>query len=304
MWIALAEPFAPPPARDRSAVSRRVLALTNQARAQARRCGATPYAAAPPLSLDATLEHAARDYARQMATSGYMDHTGHDGSSPSERVTRGGYRWREMGENLASGVMSAEQVVGGWLGSPDHCANLMDPLFRQMGVAYAVNPHDRRASTGRRSSARRARARRRRLRGRALRRAAAAHQAAGDQIEQPEPGHAVGEQDIEGEVDDRRVPVDTRVACTPPMSTAAALTSSSIGRTDGARRARRCRGGRRHPQPCKYQIAITASPNTELTYCSTWHSGPVYGADGHRRAQRRDARHHPAVACVNESHSR
>ena len=143
VWIALAEPFAPPAARERSAVSRRVLELTNQARAQARRCGPTPYAAAPPLSLDATLERAARDYARQMATWGYMDHSGHDGSSPGQRITRSGYRWREMGENLASGQMSAEQVVSGWLGSPEHCANLMDPLFRHMGVAYATNPHDR-----------------------------------------------------------------------------------------------------------------------------------------------------------------
>jgi len=143
VWIALAEPFAPPPARDSTAISRRVLQLTNQARAQARRCGATPYAAAPLLSLDATLERAARDYARQMATWGYMDHTGHDGSSPAERITRSGYRWREIGENLASGQMSAEQVVSGWLGSPEHCANLMDPLFRQMGVAYAINAHDR-----------------------------------------------------------------------------------------------------------------------------------------------------------------
>jgi uncharacterized protein YkwD len=142
VWIALAEPFAPPAARERAGVSRRVLELTNQARAHARRCGATPYAAAPPLSLDVTLGRAARDYAQQMATWGYMDHSGRDGSSPAQRISRSGYRWREIGENLASGQLNAEEVVSGWLGSPEHCANLMDPLFRHMGVAYAVNPHD------------------------------------------------------------------------------------------------------------------------------------------------------------------
>jgi uncharacterized protein YkwD len=83
-------------------------------------------------------------YARDMAAFGYMDHTGRDGSSPQARVTRGGYRWSEVGENLASGIMTPEEVVAGWLSSPEHCANLMDPGFRQMGVAFAVNPRDER----------------------------------------------------------------------------------------------------------------------------------------------------------------
>ncbi len=144
VWIALAEPFAPPAHHDLADISRRVLALTNQARAHPRRCGPTPYAAAPPLSASARLSRVALAYARDMATWGYMDHTGHDGSTPAQRISRSGYRWSEVGENLASGIMTPEQVVGGWLKSPEHCANLMDPLFRQMGVAFAVNPHDAR----------------------------------------------------------------------------------------------------------------------------------------------------------------
>jgi uncharacterized protein YkwD len=118
-----------------------VLELTNQARARARRCGPTPFAAVAPLTLNARLSHVARLYAQDMAAFGYMDHTGHDGSSPAARITRGGYRWREVGENLASGIMTPEEVVAGWLASPDHCANLMDPLYREMGVAFAVNSH-------------------------------------------------------------------------------------------------------------------------------------------------------------------
>lgn len=142
VWIALAEPFRPPAEQDLAAISERVLALTNQARSQARRCGARSFAAVSPLAPDATLAKVALAYAREMARYGYMDHTGRDGSSPQERITRGGYRWREAGENLASGIMTAEAVVDGWLASPEHCANLMDPLFREMGVAFAVNPHD------------------------------------------------------------------------------------------------------------------------------------------------------------------
>lgn len=142
VWIAVAEPFAPPARRDRGYISHRVLELTNEARAHARRCGSTPYAAAPPLELNTVLGRAARAHSADMALWGYMDHTGRDGSSPQERITRAGYRWREVGENLASGMMTPEEVVAGWVRSPDHCANVMDPLFREMGVAFGVNPHD------------------------------------------------------------------------------------------------------------------------------------------------------------------
>jgi uncharacterized protein YkwD len=144
VWIALAEPFAPPAPQDQAEVSRRVLALTNEARAQPRRCGSTPYGAAAPLTANARLTQAALAYAGEMATFGYMDHTGRDGSTHAERITRSGYRWSEVGENLASGVMSPDEVVAGWLASPEHCANLMDPVYRQMGVAFAVNSHDKR----------------------------------------------------------------------------------------------------------------------------------------------------------------
>jgi uncharacterized protein YkwD len=144
VWIALAEPFAPPAPGDLAQVGRRVLQLTNEARAHPRRCGPTPYGAAPPLAPSAQLSQVALAYAHDMAAWGYMAHTGRDGSSSAQRITRSGYRWSEVGENLASGVMSADEVVAGWLASPEHCANLMDPLYRQAGLGYAVNPHDQR----------------------------------------------------------------------------------------------------------------------------------------------------------------
>jgi uncharacterized protein YkwD len=144
VWIALAAPFTPPAHGDLAEASRRVLQLTNEARAHPRRCGATPYAAAPPLAMSEKLSQVALAYAREMATWGYMSHTGRDGSSPAQRITHSGYHWSEVGENLASGVMTADEVVAGWLGSAEHCANLMDPLYRQMGVGFAVNPHDER----------------------------------------------------------------------------------------------------------------------------------------------------------------
>ena len=139
VWVIVAAPFAPPAPGDRDRISRRVLELTNEARSHPRLCGRVPYPAAPPLVLAPTLEGAAREHSQDMARHDDLDHTGHDGSSPADRVTRTGYRWRVVGENLASGVLTPEDAVNGWVGSPHHCENLMSPRFREMAVAYAVN---------------------------------------------------------------------------------------------------------------------------------------------------------------------
>jgi uncharacterized protein YkwD len=141
VWLLVAAPFAPPGPMDRRAISRRVLELTNQARSHARRCGAEAFPAAPPLTLaPSALERAALEHSQDMAEHDYMDHTGRDGSTPAARVNRAGYKWKAIGENLASGIMTPEDAVNGWVGSPHHCENLMSSRFTQMAVAYAVNP--------------------------------------------------------------------------------------------------------------------------------------------------------------------
>lgn len=143
LWIVVAQPFTTPPEQDAAAVSRRVLELTNQARAEGRTCGGRHFPPAPPLSLAPALSRAARAHSRDMAMHEFFSHTGSDGSSPGERVLRAGYRWSEVGENIASGVGTPREAVAGWLASPHHCANIMTAGFRQMGVAFAVNTASR-----------------------------------------------------------------------------------------------------------------------------------------------------------------
>jgi uncharacterized protein YkwD len=138
--IVVAEPFATPPERDVLVINRLVLALTNQARAHARTCGSQRFPPAPPLSLAPALTRAARAHARDMTVHDFFSHEGSDGSTPGERVTRAGYHWRMVGENIASGVRTPREAVAGWLASPEHCANIMTAEFRQMGVAFAVDP--------------------------------------------------------------------------------------------------------------------------------------------------------------------
>jgi uncharacterized protein YkwD len=139
VWIALGEPFIPPDPDAAASISQRVLELTNEARAQARRCGSTQVPAAPPVSLDPVLEKVAREHSQDMATHGFMEHRGTDGSLPADRMTRAGYVWRMFGENVASGDATAESVVAGWLASPDHCRVIMGAGYQHMGVAFAVN---------------------------------------------------------------------------------------------------------------------------------------------------------------------
>jgi uncharacterized protein YkwD len=139
IWIVLAAPLALP-ASDAALVRRQILELVNDARVSGRRCGGRLYPAAPPLVLNAVLTDAALAHSREMAAYDEFDHTGHDGSSPSSRVTRSGYGgFLVVGENIAAGAMTPAEVTQGWLDSPPHCENIMDPRFSDIGIAFAVN---------------------------------------------------------------------------------------------------------------------------------------------------------------------
>jgi uncharacterized protein YkwD len=130
---------APPVSSQPAArVQQQVLDLVNEARARGRSCGAERFGPAAPLVVSEKLYRAARGHARDMARHNYFEHQGRDGRSPKDRVEGEGYRLRLTGENIAFGPESAAEVVKGWLGSPGHCANIMDPRFREMGVAVSV----------------------------------------------------------------------------------------------------------------------------------------------------------------------
>lgn len=127
---------------EADAVSARVLSLVNEARSRPRRCGSQVFAAAKPLKLNVQLGRAALLHSQEMATYSFMEHQGRDSSTPAERVTRAGYQWTAVGENVAAGPGTAEEVMVIWLASPGHCANIMSARFSEMGVAFAVNDQD------------------------------------------------------------------------------------------------------------------------------------------------------------------
>jgi len=142
-WVVLAAPFPSAALRDVDAVRRRVVELANAARARPRRCGDASFGVARPLVRSPVLTRVAQAHAADMAARDVVAHEGGDGSEPAERVTRTGYRWRLVGENIASGTTSPEETVERWLASPGHCANLMNADFTETGVAYVADPSRR-----------------------------------------------------------------------------------------------------------------------------------------------------------------
>ncbi len=139
-WVVVALPFTPPNPGNAIDIGMHALQLVNAARTRARKCGSTAFSAAPPLKLDPLLQRAALMHAKDMAEHSRFEHIGSDGSKPAERATRAGYRWRNVGENIAAGAPDVETVVKGWLDSPGHCSNIMSPKFQEMGIAFVAEP--------------------------------------------------------------------------------------------------------------------------------------------------------------------
>lgn len=138
-WVVVATPLNLPSAKSANSIAREVLQLVNEARSKARRCGGKSFAATEPVKLSMTLNQAAMKHAQDMAKNSHFEHQGTDGSTPAQRATAAGYRWRHVAENIAAGAPDAASVVTGWLNSPGHCVNIMGPQYREMGIAYALN---------------------------------------------------------------------------------------------------------------------------------------------------------------------
>jgi uncharacterized protein YkwD len=109
--------------------------LINQARAESRWCGEDYFAPALPVSWACQLAQAAQVHSLDMQQQAFFSHTGSDGSNVALRVEAQGYQWQELGENIAAGQSSVEEVMLGWLNSPGHCVTIMNASLQQVGTA-------------------------------------------------------------------------------------------------------------------------------------------------------------------------
>ena len=108
------------------------LCLANQERAAV---------GAPPLSLDPSLSTMAGDYAQRMVTERFFSHTSPDGGGLADRFAAAGDDVEAGGENLYWGETSMgtpAATINGWMNSPEHRDNLLDPEFRRVGIGIAL----------------------------------------------------------------------------------------------------------------------------------------------------------------------
>jgi len=94
-----------------------------------------------PLQADANLEEAATGHSREMAQLNYFSHNSpvQGRAAPRDRILLTGIQPRATGENIAlfdSYPLQtlARNAVQGWMDSPPHRKNILNPMFTHIGV--------------------------------------------------------------------------------------------------------------------------------------------------------------------------
>ena len=93
----------------------------------------------PALRWDDRLGAAARAHSEDMVKNNFRGHTGSDGSSVGQRITRAGFEWRICAENIAYGHRTPEAAVAAWMNSPDHRRNILNASLTHLGVGVVEN---------------------------------------------------------------------------------------------------------------------------------------------------------------------
>jgi uncharacterized protein YkwD len=88
------------------------------------------------LRTNAKLTASAEAKLQDMFQNQYFAHVSPSGENVSNVVTRAGYDYIVVGENLALGLFpSDESVVAAWMASPGHKRNILDSRYQDIGVA-------------------------------------------------------------------------------------------------------------------------------------------------------------------------
>ncbi len=101
----------------------------------------------PPLRWNRQLTHAARWYSwdsTENRPAGFCGHQDTQGNWPDYRARAFGYLGAAGAENAFCGFVTPQDAINGWMDSPGHRANLLDPNSREIGLGYY-----RRSSDGR-----------------------------------------------------------------------------------------------------------------------------------------------------------
>ena len=124
-WLAAKE-FARKEALHPEQFPEQVLELVNRERAKV---------GARPLHLAADLQSAAQVRARELTK--LFSHTRPDGR-PCQSAASDSWG---IGENIAAGSETPEEVVRQWMNSPGHRRNILDSRYSSLGVGYCYDPN-------------------------------------------------------------------------------------------------------------------------------------------------------------------
>lgn len=96
-----------------------------------------------PLQLCEPINSAAQNYADLMARTGHFDHAGPKGSLWPDRMEREGYVGFVSAENIAMGPPTVRIVMNGWIKSPGHYRNLVEPRLTHVGLGASKSKNGR-----------------------------------------------------------------------------------------------------------------------------------------------------------------
>ena len=117
-----------------------LLQLVNEYRTNGCDCGPDGYfPPTTPVVWNEKLEWTALDHSNYMNQNNSLSHTGSDGSNVTIRATKRGYNWLTISENIARGNHTEQSVIQAWISSGGHCSNIMNPNFKDLGVAKVGN---------------------------------------------------------------------------------------------------------------------------------------------------------------------
>ena len=92
-----------------------------------------------PVTTNALLTQSAQAKCNDMVTRDYWSHNTPDGQEPWVFMIQAGYSYRLAGENLSYGYKNASEIVVGWINSPSHNENLLQPKFREIGFGICLS---------------------------------------------------------------------------------------------------------------------------------------------------------------------
>ena len=101
-----------------------------------------------PLSSNKTLDQVAKLKLEDLFSKQYFAHESPTGQSAADLAKQAGYNYLMVGENLALGNFGDNQgIVSAWMDSPGHRANILNPKFKELGVALRQGKFENRNVT-------------------------------------------------------------------------------------------------------------------------------------------------------------